>query len=203
MIEIERIGEAYVELVGEPAAPAPWCAGTFRLPDPRGCSAEQFYGATESLFAEAARTFKLRAPTKETSLIPIIAVGDSMPGIAEHGDICYFDPHLPAQDGDLVLAHITDSCLRTFHEMVAKGDETARATYCRNYVREGRQSNTMIKLLRHGADGRLYLQYIDGAFAIKPGHPFYGHRILGVCRHIQRQRRGSFLSRIRAALRLG
>src|SRR5690606_15571368 len=113
-------------------------------------------------FALAARTFRLRAPSDDAGLVPVIGEGDCLAPLVLDGDVLHFDPAIPAEDGDLVL--------------VLYQPDDARQSFGANW-----QGHVLLtKVLRH-AFGHSLLVTATGA-----GPLTTKQTILGVCRRIER-----------------
>ena len=146
-----------------PIAPAPHPPGRFYVGAPTADVVCDGHFDPVAEFASGARGFRLRAPSVDgAGLVPVRGEGDCLAPILRDGDICFFDPTLPARDGDIVL--------------VAYRADDARQAFGDNWG--GHLLFT--KLLRH-VFGHALLLTAEGAGPLTPRQT-----ILGVCRRIER-----------------
>jgi hypothetical protein len=127
-----------------------------------------------SAFAElAASGLKLRCPAESPAGLagPFRGVGSCLEPLCGEGDLRWFDPSLPAQDGDMVLVEMTPETLQGIVDRGAS-DSNWLAMY-------GHTPNPLVvKILR--AIGNEYHLLTNGSLL-----PLGDNRILGVCRYIR------------------
>jgi hypothetical protein len=154
--------------------PTPNGAGSF---DPRNPEAE--------LRLLAANGWQLRAPAASTAgLVPVTVTGDCLaplsPLLATSPRLVWFDPTLPALDGDYVIAEPSAACMERIFAQFQHSRPTAQVRAARErFAPNGVANNLKGKILRCDKDGRTWITNKDVALPLAT----YG-TVLGVVRKI-------------------
>ncbi|HTE40353.1 MAG TPA: hypothetical protein VK629_05980 [Steroidobacteraceae bacterium] len=127
--------------------------------------------------------FKLRAqlPTTESLVGPFVNSGYCLDPLTKPGMQTWIDPTMAAQDGDLVIAELTENTARAMVER-NKGNPRFKESY-------GDTPGPFVTKILRKCGCHYYLATNDGMFSIN-GHAEIGFepsRILGVVRHLRRE----------------